>query len=45
MSLLVSYAVALIIEGILYKIFGANDVQLNASYVNVERARVRLLHQ
>ena len=30
MTLLVTYAVALIIEGILYKIYGANDVQLNA---------------
>jgi branched-chain amino acid transport system permease protein len=33
MTLLVSYAVALIIEGILYQIFGADDRQLNASYV------------
>lgn len=33
MTLLVSYAVALIIEGILYEIFGANSRQLNASYV------------
>jgi branched-chain amino acid transport system permease protein len=33
MTLLVSYAVALIIEGILYEIFGANPRQLNASYV------------
>jgi branched-chain amino acid transport system permease protein len=33
MTLLVSYAVALIIEGILYEIFGADDRQLNASYV------------
>jgi branched-chain amino acid transport system permease protein len=32
MTLLVTYAVALIIEGILYKIYGANDVSLNASY-------------
>jgi branched-chain amino acid transport system permease protein len=32
MTLLVTYAVALIIEGILYKIYGANDVTLNASY-------------
>jgi branched-chain amino acid transport system permease protein len=33
MTLLVTYAVALIVEGILYKIYGANDVQLSASYV------------
>jgi branched-chain amino acid transport system permease protein len=33
MTLLVSYAVALIIEGILYQTFGADDRQLNASYV------------
>src|SRR5580692_1237450 len=33
MTLLVSYAVALIIEGILYQTFGANDRQLNAWYV------------
>jgi branched-chain amino acid transport system permease protein len=32
MTLLVTYAVALIIEGILYKIYGANNVTLNASY-------------
>jgi branched-chain amino acid transport system permease protein len=32
MTLLVTYAVALIIEGILYKVYGANDVQLQASY-------------
>jgi branched-chain amino acid transport system permease protein len=32
MTLLVTYAVALIIEGILYKIYGANTVTLNASY-------------
>jgi len=34
MTLLVTYAVALIIEGILYEIFGPNFKQLNASYVN-----------
>jgi branched-chain amino acid transport system permease protein len=34
MTLLVSYAVALIVEGILYEIFGPNDKQLSASYVN-----------
>ena len=33
MTLLVSYAVALIIEGILYEIFGPNPKQLTASYV------------
>jgi branched-chain amino acid transport system permease protein len=32
MTLLVTYAVALIIEGILYKAYGADDVQLQASY-------------
>jgi branched-chain amino acid transport system permease protein len=32
MTLLVTYAVALIIEGILYKIYGVNNVVLNASY-------------
>jgi branched-chain amino acid transport system permease protein len=34
MTLLVTYAVALIIEGILYKIYGANNVALNASYTS-----------
>jgi branched-chain amino acid transport system permease protein len=34
MTLLVTYAVALIVEGILYKIYGATDVQINTSYVN-----------
>ena len=33
MSLLASYAVAIIIEGVLYSVFGASDVQLHASYV------------
>ena len=33
MTLLVSFAVALIIEGILYQTFGANDRVLSASYV------------
>jgi branched-chain amino acid transport system permease protein len=33
MTLLVTYAVALIIEGVLYQTFGADDRQLNASYV------------
>jgi branched-chain amino acid transport system permease protein len=34
MTLLVTYAVALIIEGVLYKIYGANDVQINAPSTN-----------
>ncbi|MBV9854346.1 MAG: branched-chain amino acid ABC transporter permease [Streptosporangiaceae bacterium] len=34
MTLLVTYAVALIVEGILYKVWGPNYVQLKASYVN-----------
>ncbi len=34
MTLLVTYAVALIIEGILLKIYGPGYVQLNASYTN-----------
>src|SRR5580693_8806407 len=34
MTLLVTYAVALIIEGILYKIYGANFVQINAPSTN-----------
>src|ERR1700677_543467 len=33
MTLLVTYAVALIIEGILYAVYGPNYVQLKASYV------------
>lgn len=33
MSLLASYAVAIILEGILYTIFSTNDVQLHAWYV------------
>jgi branched-chain amino acid transport system permease protein len=33
MTLLVTYAMALIIEGVLYRIYGPNDKQLNASYV------------
>src|ERR1700749_257522 len=32
MTLLVTYAVALIIEGILYRLYGPNDVSLTASY-------------
>ncbi len=34
MTLLVTYAVALIIEGILYKIYGADNVQISTSYTN-----------
>jgi len=34
MSLLASYAVAIILEGVLYAIFGPNTVQLNAWYVS-----------
>jgi branched-chain amino acid transport system permease protein len=33
MTLLVTYAVALIIEGLLYQIYGPEDKELNASYV------------
>ena len=33
MSLLATYAVAIILEGVLYLIFGSNFVSLNASYV------------
>jgi branched-chain amino acid transport system permease protein len=33
MTLLVTYAMALIIEGVLYRIYGPNDKQLSASYV------------
>ncbi len=40
MSLLASYAVMIIIEGILYLVFGPDYVQLSASYVN---SSVRLL--
>ena len=34
MTLLVTYAVALIIEGILFKIYGADNVQISPRYVN-----------
>ncbi len=34
MTLLVTYAVALIVEGTLFKIYGANNVQISPSYVN-----------
>jgi branched-chain amino acid transport system permease protein len=33
MSLLASYAVAIVIEGVLYRVFGADDVTLHASYI------------
>ena len=34
MTLLVTYAVGLIIEGVLFKIYGANNVQISPSYAN-----------
>src|SRR6202012_1472116 len=34
MTLLVTYVVALIVEGILYKIYGANQVQINEPAIN-----------
>jgi branched-chain amino acid transport system permease protein len=34
MTLLVTYAVGLIIEGILFKIYGASNVQINTSYTS-----------
>jgi branched-chain amino acid transport system permease protein len=34
MTLLVTYAVALIIEGVLFKIYGADNVQISTSYAN-----------
>jgi branched-chain amino acid transport system permease protein len=34
MTLLVTYAVALIIEGVLFKIYGADNVQISTSYTN-----------
>jgi branched-chain amino acid transport system permease protein len=40
MTLLVTYAVGLIIEGILFKIYGASNVQINTSYTN---SSVRIL--
>jgi branched-chain amino acid transport system permease protein len=43
MTLLVTYAVALIVEGILYKIYGANQVQINEPSVNGTKATIRLL--
>src|ERR1700757_3281717 len=43
MTLLVTYAVALIIEGILYKIYGANQVQINEPSVNGPNASIHIL--
>jgi branched-chain amino acid transport system permease protein len=43
MTLLVTYAVALIIEGILYKIYGANQVQINEPSINGPRSSVHIL--
>ncbi len=43
MTLLVTYAVALIVEGILYKIYGANQVQINEPSVNGTHASIHLL--
>jgi branched-chain amino acid transport system permease protein len=42
MTLLVTYAVALIIEGVLYKIYGADQVQINEPSVNGPGASVHL---
>jgi branched-chain amino acid transport system permease protein len=43
MTLLVTYAVGLIVEGILYKIYGANQVQISEPSVNGTSATVHLL--
>src|ERR1700739_2965157 len=43
MTLLVTYAVALIIEGILYKIYGANFVQINEPAINGTNASIHIL--
>jgi branched-chain amino acid transport system permease protein len=43
MTLLVTYAVALIIEGILYKIYGANEVQINEPAINGPNASIHVL--
>ena len=43
MTLLVTYAVALIIEGILYQIFGADDRAAERLVRDVERSRLRVL--
>src|ERR1700739_4448664 len=42
MTLLVTYAVALIIEGILYKVYGANQVQINEPSVTGPKASIPL---
>src|SRR5271165_5146845 len=42
MTLLVTYAVALIVEGILYKIYGANQVQISEPSVNGTNASIHL---
>src|ERR1700748_3824685 len=34
MTLLVTYAVALIVEGVLFKVYGADNVQINTWYSN-----------
>src|ERR1700730_2799059 len=43
MTLLVTYAVGLIIEGILYKIYGANEVQINEPAINGPNASIHVL--
>ena len=43
MSILVTYAVAIVIEGVLTAIFGVDYQQLQASYVNTLGAHARLL--
>ena len=43
MSILVTYAVAIVIEGVLSAIFGVDYVQLHASYVDQLGPRARLL--
>jgi branched-chain amino acid transport system permease protein len=42
MTLLVTYAVALIVEGVLYKIYGANQVQISEPSVTGTHASVHL---
>jgi branched-chain amino acid transport system permease protein len=43
MTLLVTYAVALIIEGVLYKVYGADQVEVNEPSVTGPNASVHLL--
>ncbi|HTU73704.1 MAG TPA: branched-chain amino acid ABC transporter permease [Trebonia sp.] len=43
MTLLVTYAVALIIEGVLYKIYGADQVQVNEPSINGTNASIHVL--